>query len=203
MSKETITKDELDNLLYRYVSSNNSKETAKLLNMHTEIDASENFGNPDDNGVLFGLAMQKSSELLAVLISAYVNKHLQGDKHSLDYIAAKHRLGTMLEQQIDESVDEFEDLPGEMQKILAPWMPKDTESDADIKDLEIAADLLLKEGSEEEGHYTSDTDSSFGHSDHEERVPLTDEALKALHKTHEVEYNSIAKLLGNDVVPVH
>lgn len=87
-------------------------------------------------GEFFGLAMQRSSKLVKLLIDTYIKIELQKDPSSIEHIAAvRHKLKTILEQQISQSQYEFDELPSEIQEILAPWMPEDVESEVDVEDL--------------------------------------------------------------------
>jgi biotin-[acetyl-CoA-carboxylase] ligase BirA-like protein len=88
------------------------------------------------DGEFFGLAMQRSSKLVKFLIDTYIKIELQKDPSSIEHIAAvRHKLKTILEQQISQSPYEFDELPSEIQEILAPWMPpEDVESEVDAED---------------------------------------------------------------------
>lgn len=154
MTQNNILKDDFSTLLCRAVDAGNLQKTEELLVKYPSL---ADLSDPkiNEQGYLFSIAIKKSPKLLKLLIDTYVATKLLGDEHSIEYLCYKQKLGTMLEYQIDKSSLEFSDLPQEIQKILAPWMPQysDSEDEQDLTGFEIDLSFSDYEGS----HYHNDT----------------------------------------------
>jgi hypothetical protein len=148
-----LTQKQLKNLLYLYVSGDNYEKTNEFFALHPgSVDPSDDFGTGDD-GILFGISL-KSPKLLKLLIDEYITTKLQGDTHSVEFLAAKVKLKSMLEEQIDTSAYEFEKLDKEIQAILIPWMPENVDSEVDEQDLGNLDDVFLEDGDDHNGAYS-------------------------------------------------
>jgi hypothetical protein len=141
MSQIDWSKDDVFGMLFTAVGSGNINKTKEILNTHSKLaDLSDHEINED--GMLFGIAIKNSSEMLKLLVDIYVQTKLQGNPHSMEYLAAKIKLGNMLEEQIDSSPYEFDELDEEIQEILRPWLPEDVDSEVDERDLGDLDDVL-------------------------------------------------------------
>lgn len=128
MTQSNLEKSDFASLLRFRVGSSKFLNAKKYINDNFRfMDLCDTEINPD--GELFGLALKNSSEMLRFLVDIYVQTKLQGDPHSIGYLAAKRKLGSMLEEQIDSSAYELEELDEEVQAILRPWMSVDEDSD--------------------------------------------------------------------------
>ena len=133
MSQTNMTKDDFGSLLRFRISAGNVSRTRDFLSKYQNLaDLSDSEINED--GILFGIAMQKSPEMLKLLVDTYVQTKLQGEPSSIEYLAAKVKLKNMLEEQIDSSPYDFCELDEKIQEILLPWVPQDIGSETDEED---------------------------------------------------------------------
>jgi len=133
MTQNNWEKDDIFSMLFTSVGAGNIKKTKEILNTHSQLaDLSDPAINED--GILFGMAIKKSAEMLELLINTYVQTKLQGDPYSIEYLAARVKLKSMLEEQIDSSPHDFCELDEKIQEILLPWVPQDIGSETDEED---------------------------------------------------------------------
>lgn len=141
MSQIDWNKDDVFGMLFTAVGSGNINKTKEILNTHSKLaDLSDPEINED--GILFGMAMKKSPEMLKLLVDNYVQTKLKGDPYSIEHIAARVKLRSMLEEQIDSSPYELNELDEELQVILRQWLPEDDDSEVDELDLGDLDDVL-------------------------------------------------------------
>lgn len=160
MTQGNLEKSDFTTLLRFRVGSGQVHKTKKFIDDHSEfMDLSDAEINPD--GELFCLAMKNSPEMLKLLVDTYVQSKLQGDHSSVEYLTAKVKLKNMLEEQIDSSPYEFDELDEAIQAILRPWMPEDVDSDLDEQDLASFDDVFEEGGN---GHQDACTA-------HEQQIP--------------------------------
>ena len=140
------------------------------------------------DGACFNKAiMRKNSKIVSALLDYYKTHQLSSDKDSIEYKKALFNLKHILEE-----AEEMYKFSPEIQELLKPYIgsDEDMESDADIRDLEIEAELRFMEASKDDKHSTPDADIGSGHSDHE-----SDEDLP--HHPQQNTYVDWSVILGN------
>jgi hypothetical protein len=126
----------LELLLRSYVSSGNCEKTKKLLAEYSDrINSADNSGMDGEEGRLFGLGLVTSSEMLKILIDNYVEMVIKKQEADQGRKVKEKLLSEMLERQLDETGYEYDWLSDEYKEILAPWLPKDEDSESE-QDLE-------------------------------------------------------------------
>lgn len=130
--RRKLTKANLESLLSSYVSSGNCEKTKKFLAEYSDrINSADNSGIDGEEGRLFGLGLVTSSEMLKLLIDNYVETVIEKQETTQGKMVKKKLFSEMLERQLDETGNEYDWLSDEYKKLLAPWLPKDEDSESE------------------------------------------------------------------------
>jgi hypothetical protein len=130
-----LTDHDIQFFLHLFASSGNCKKTKEFLEKYADrINAADDLGADGDEGTLFGFGFLKSPELLKILIDNYVEMVIEKQETDQGRKVKTRLLSEMLERQLYETV-EYDKLSEEYKEILAPWLPKDEDSESE-QDLE-------------------------------------------------------------------